>query len=173
MYAVSFRPRKRRSKFEGTLYVDAATFAVLKSDYQYARGREGEKVNLKLLLGVKYVENLDRGTLIFKQNTNGKYYPYYIQKEYGNYFYLHRNLKFIENGPASKKVQFDFLLEGGLRQKESLLLSPSGTPQAELASLESPEKIPVKKLEQYEPTIWQDTQIIAPLEEMKNFRVEK
>jgi hypothetical protein len=173
VYAVSFRPRKRRAKFQGTLYIDASTYAVLKSDYRYAKGRQGEKVNLKLLLGVKYVEHLDRGTLIFKQNPEGKYYPYYIQKEYGNYFYLHRNLKFIENGPTSKKVQFDFLLEGGLRQKESLLMSPAEASQTTLASLEGPEKIPVQKLEQYEPTIWQDTQIIAPLEEMKNFRVEK
>ena len=172
VYAVGFRPRKLRAKFSGTLYIDAATYAILKADYKYAKGRQGEKVNLKLLLGIKYIENLNKGTAIFKRDDSGYYYPYYIQKEYGNYIYLHRSLKFIENGPDAKKVQFDFLMEGGLRQKESLLMSPAGGPERDMAILPSPDKILVRKLDHYEPTIWQDTEIIAPLEEMKNFSVE-
>ena len=106
VYAVAFRPRKRKAKFSGTLYIDVGSYAILKTDYQYAQGREGEKFNLKLLLGIKYIENLDRGTVIFKQDEDDLYHPYYIQKEYGNYVYLRRNLKFIENSSAGKKVQF-------------------------------------------------------------------
>ncbi len=168
VYAVRFTPARRKARFSGTLYVDAASFAVLKADYQYAEGRSGESVNLKLLLGIKYIENKDTGTIVFQQDDKGKYYPYYIQKEYGNYVYLHRSLKFIENSDARKKVLFDFLLEGGVRQKESMLLRPS----APLTSAASSDKIAVMKLDSYQPTIWQDTEIIAPLEEMKNFKVE-
>jgi hypothetical protein len=168
VYAVRFSPAKRKARFAGTLYVDATSFAILKADYQYAEGRSGERVNLKLLLGIKYIENNDSGTIVFQQDETGKYYPYYIQKEYGNYVYLHRSLKFIENSDARKKVLFDFLLEGGVRQKESMLLRPSA-PQITAASTD---KIEVLKLDAYEPTIWQDTEIIAPLEEMRNFKVE-
>lgn len=171
VYAVGFSPRNRKAKFSGTLYVDAATFAILKADYRYAEGRRGEKVNLKLLLGVKYVENLDRGTVIFRRSQQGGYHPYYIHKEYGNYVYLHRSLKFIENSPANKKVRFDFLMEGGVREKESLLIRHDPNPAPAGLLSEGPEKIKIRKLDRYEPTIWQDVEIIAPLEEMKNFSV--
>lgn len=167
VYAVRFTPRKRKAKFAGTLYIDASSYAVLKADYAYAKGRRGESVNLKLLLGVKYVENQDRGTVVFQRDDTGLYHPYYIQKEYANYVYLHRNLKFIENSDTRRKVRFDFLLEGGVRQKESLLLRPSADPGFEA----SQDRVLVQKITSYQPTIWQDTEIIAPLEEMKNFKV--
>lgn len=172
VYAIDFTPRKRKAKYAGTLYVDATSFAVLKADYAYGRGRRGDKVNLKLLLGIKYVENLSRGTAIFKRNELNTYVPYFIQNEYGNYIYLHRNLKFIENSRRKRKVRFDFLMEGGVRQRESVLLSPAGPPEFQaLTGYSEPEKIRIRKILQYEPTIWEDTQVIAPLEEMKNFRV--
>ena len=167
VYAVQFSPRKRKAHFGGTLYIDATSFAVLKTDYQYAKGRTGQSVNLKLLLGVKYIENMDRGTMIFQADDTGKYHPYYIQKEYGNYVYLHRSLKFIENSASRKKVLFDFLLEGGVREKESILIRPS----IPLDTQASEGDILVQKLDSYQPTIWQDTEIIAPLEEMKNFKI--
>ena len=167
VYAVRFTPRKRKSKFAGTLFIDASNFAVLKADYKYAEGRNGQSVNLKLLLGIKYIENMDRGTIVFQVDDSGKYHPYYIQKEYGNYVYLHRSLKFIENSASRKKVLFDFLLEGGIRQKESILIRPATPPDTPASEGD----ILVQKLDSYEPTIWQDTEIIAPLEEMKNFKV--
>ncbi|MBC2840637.1 carboxypeptidase-like regulatory domain-containing protein [Robiginitalea sp. SC105] len=172
VYAIGFEPRKRKASYAGTLYVDAASFAVLKADYAYGKGRRGDKVNLKLLLGIKYVENLSRGTVIFRRNDLNTYDPYFIQSEYGNYIYLHRSLKFIENSPQKKKVRFDFLMEGGVRQRESVLLSPLAPDAArELAAYREPKKILIQEIDRYEPTIWEDTQIIEPLEEMKNFRV--
>ena len=174
VYAIEFTPRKRKAKYAGTFFVDATSFAVLKADYAYGRGRRGDKVNLKLLLGIKYVENLSRGTAIFKRNEQNTYDPYFIQNEYGNYIYLHRSLKFIENSRRRKKVRFDFLMEGGVRQRESVLLSPADPAEFHtLAGYTEPEKIRIQKILQYEPTIWEDTQVIAPLEEMKNFRAGK
>ncbi len=124
------------------------------------------------MLGIKYVENLSRGTVIFKREESGFYKPYFVQKEYGNYIYLHRNLKFIENSRQKKKVRFDFLMEGGVRQRESILMSPAGPAESEsLISYKEPKKVRLRKIDQYEPGIWGDTQIIEPLEEMKNFRV--
>lgn len=171
IFAVRFAPKKRRARYAGTLYVDATSFAILKTDYRFAPGREGEKVNLKLLLGIKYVENRDQGTVIFRKSEKGFYLPYYVQKEYGNYIYLHRDFTFIENSPSRKKVRFDFLLEGGVRQKQSLLLTPGEPMDAGETFAGRPSKVWVRKLDSYEPTIWQNTEIIAPLEEMKNFRV--
>lgn len=173
VYAVGFEPDRRKAKYSGTLYVDVNSFAVLKADYQYAPGRTGEKVNLKLLLGIRYEENLSRGTVIFRRNETNQFLPYFVQQQYGNYIYLHRDLKFIENSPLGKKVRFDFLLEGGVRQTESALLRPlDGQQAAGLAQAPQPKKIYLVKLDHYEPTIWQDTEVIEPLEAMRNFRVK-
>lgn len=174
VYALGFLPRRARAKFSGTLYIDAISFAVLKADYEYAKGREGQKVNLKLLLGVKFIENLHRGTVIFQKDEGGLYNPYFIQRQMGNYIYLHRSLKFIENSANRKKVRFDFLLEGGTRENEVMLIRPAAADQkSTLAGYKEPKKVQVIKLTQYEPTIWQDSEIIAPLQEMKNFRVSE
>ncbi|WP_445385102.1 carboxypeptidase-like regulatory domain-containing protein [Robiginitalea sp. IMCC44478] len=174
VYALGFVPRRSRAKFTGTLYVDAISFAILKADYEYAKGREGQKVNLKLLLGIKFIDNLHRGTVIFQKDIEGLYRPYFIQRQKGNYIYLHRSLKFIENSANRKKVRFDFLLEGGTRENELLLIRPASTDQStELTAYKEPKKVPVIRLTRYEPTIWQDSEIIAPLQEMKNFRVSE
>ncbi|WP_158211908.1 carboxypeptidase-like regulatory domain-containing protein [Robiginitalea sediminis] len=174
VYAIGFEPGKRKSKYSGVLYVEANSFAVLKADYRYARGKGGDKVNLKLLLGIKYEENLSRGTVIFKRNEDNTFFPYYIEIDSGNYVYLHRELKFIENSPARKKVRFDFLLEGRARERESMLVQPVAAGSgASLTAAEEIEKIPLLRPGRFERSVWQDATIIEPLEDMKNFRVEE
>jgi hypothetical protein len=170
VYAITFRPRKARAKYSGNLFVSAADFAVLKADYRYARGKRGQKVNLKLVLGIKYIENQSSGTVVYHQMEDGKYTPYYIQRDYGQYIYLHRGLKLIENGNKKRKVRLDFLLEGANRNREEILITGYQPLDATSFPEESKEKIQVERLQQFESGIWQDQQIIAPLEEMKNFK---
>ncbi|MGB5700274.1 MAG: carboxypeptidase-like regulatory domain-containing protein, partial [Muriicola sp.] len=162
---------KSKAKFTGKLYISANDYAVLKADYSFSEGREGRKFNMKLLLGIKYLENRNQGTIIFKIRTDGKYHPYYIKREFGNYVYLHRPLKFIENSDERNKVIFDFTLEGdGREKKELLLLDNEVLSPTEYKNFKEQAVIPYSLLKQFEPTIWQNNQIIEPLEEMKNFK---
>jgi len=172
IYVVSFRPRKAKSKFSGNLYISANDYAILKADYSYSKGKEGTKFNFKLLLGIKFIENINKGTVIFRRKPEGKYYPYYIRKESGNYIYVRRPLKFIENSSEKYKVAFDFLLEGGSREKQELLILKTNVLATnEFEAYTAPDEVPFTLLEKFEPTIWQNNQIIEPLEEMKNFKV--
>jgi len=172
IYVVSFRPRKARSKFSGTLYISAIDYAILKADYAYSEGKEGAKFNFKLLLGIKFIENINKGTIIFKKTEEGNYFPYYINAQRGNYVYVKRPFKFIENSSEKYKVSCDFLLEGGSRdKKELLILNTQELTDNTFKAFQEPEKIPFTLLERFEPTIWQNSQIIEPLEEMKNFRL--
>ena len=171
IYVLSFVPRKSKAKFTGKLYISANDYAVLKADYSFSEGKEGRKFNMKLLLGIKYLENRNQGTIIFKIRTDGKYHPYYIKREYGNYVYVHRPLKFIENSDERNKVIFDFTLEGdGREKKELLLLDNEVLSAAAYKNFKEQAVIPYSLLKQFEPTIWQNNQIIEPLEEMKNFK---
>jgi hypothetical protein len=142
----------------------------LKADYAYSEGKEGAKFNLKLLLGIKFIENINKGTIIFKKTPEGNYFPYYINVQRGNYVYVKRPLKFIENSSDKYKVSCDFLLEGGSREKQELLiLNTQVLSDNAFKEFQEPDKIPFTLLDKFEPTIWQNSQIIEPLEEMKNF----
>ncbi|MCK7590456.1 DUF5686 and carboxypeptidase regulatory-like domain-containing protein [Subsaxibacter sp. CAU 1640] len=175
VYVVTYEPRKRSAKFTGTIYIADEDYAILKMDYSYAEGRIGEKLNLKLLLGVKYVENVNKGTVIYKKNGEENYYPYYINHESGKYVYAHRPFKFTENDDDSKnKVSFDVVIEGNIVEKyEVMSLGYSSSDDATFSAVTEPKKVDYIQLKQYDPTLWKDYNILEPLDELKKFKVEE
>lgn len=171
VYIINYKPRRSRSKYSGKLYIADETFAILKLDYSFAKGKRGEKVNLKLLLGIKYEENLKRGTIIFNKSDDGTYHPQYIKEEKGNFFYINRSLKFIENSRAKNKVTFEFLIEGrGREKREMYIINTSDLNTSTYNSFKQKEDIKFQKLSQYDPNIWKAYHSIEPLEEMKQFK---
>jgi len=171
VYIINFKPRKARSKYAGKLYIADETFAVIKLDYDFGKGKRGEKFNLKLLLGIKYVENINKGTIIFQKNADSTYSPKYINQEEGRYFYVNRPIKFIENSREKNKVGFNFLIEGSARSKKELfIINKSSLNQSEFSSFTEAEDVPYQKLKQYDPSIWKTHNAIEPLAEMKRFK---
>ncbi|MCK0109678.1 carboxypeptidase-like regulatory domain-containing protein [Flavobacteriaceae bacterium S0825] len=171
VYIINFKPRKAKSKYAGKLYIADETFAVIKLDYDFGKGKRGEKFNLKLLLGIKYVENINKGTIIFQKNADSTYSPKYINQEEGRYFYVNRPIKFIENSREKNKVGFNFLIEGSARSKKELfIINKSSLNQSEFSSFTEAEDVPYQKLKQYDPSIWKTHNAIEPLAEMKRFK---
>lgn len=176
VYIINFEPRKSRAKFKGTIYVADEDYAILKMDYGFADGKVGEKLNLKLLLGVKYIESLHKGTVIYKKNTEtATYFPFYINQESGKYMYAHRPFKFIENSDSQKnKVGFDLKIEGTIVEKyEVMSLDYTSMDLAAYNNIKEGKKVEFIPLKQYDPSIWSDYTIIEPLEELKKFKVEE
>lgn len=174
VYVIQFEPRKGRAKYTGNLYVVGEDYAIARVDYNFAEGKKGESFNLKLLLGVKFAENVNTGTVIYKKNPiTNYYYPYYINQEIGRYAYVHRPLKFIENGGDKNKIAFDFKLDGDIIEKNELLnFANEAITQDLYTQLEENTTVEFIKLKQYDPSIWKDYTVIEPLEEMKQFRVK-
>ncbi len=173
VFIIQFEPRKNRAKYTGNLYVSEEDYAVLRVDYKYAEGKKGQSINLKLLLGVKYSENVNNGTVIYKKNVNTNYYyPYYINQEIGRYAYVRRPLKFIENGGDKDKIAFDFKVDGNIIEKREILTFSNEviTEETYNALFES-KTVEFIKLKQYDPSIWKDYTVLEPLGEMKQFRV--
>ena len=176
VYIITFNPRKSKAKFEGTLYISDVDYAVLKLDYSYAEGKTGDKLNLKFLLGVKYIENINKGTVIYKKNLESKnYYPYYINHESGQYVYAHRPFKFVENSKIIKnKVAFDVIIEGTVIQKYELMsLYHKPFKSATYNEISEPKNVDFIELKQYDPSLWKDYSIMEPLEELKKFKAEE
>ena len=120
-YIISYKPRKGKAKFTGKLFISDENYAITKVDYKYYGSRHGEKLNLKFLLGIKFIENVNEGTYIYEKNSENKYQPKYIKRIKGAYFYVNRDLKLIENSREKNKVGFSFKIEGDNRNKEEIL----------------------------------------------------
>lgn len=172
-YIISFTPRKGKSKYTGKLFIHDDSYAITRVDYNYYKNRHGQKVNLKLLLGVKYSENKSEGTLLFEKSSINMYHPRYIKHTTGSYFYVSRDVKFIENSSAKNKVNFSFKLEGDNRNKEELLFTAHNKLSSEaFNALKQDSVVLFKQLSKFEKTIWESEETIVPLEEMKNFSIK-
>jgi len=173
VYVLSFKPKKSKAKYTGKLYVSETDYAVVRADYNLAKGKKLGGINLKLLLGIKASENVSKGTIIFKPRATGNgYYLQYASTETGQYFYLNRPLKFIELTDDDKDVvAVDIKVEGDMTEKmEFLNISQSEISQNALESTKE-EEFEYIRLKKYDPKIWKDYTAIEPLEEMKQFKV--
>ena len=169
-YIINFTPRKSKAKYSGKLLITDTNYAIARVDYNYYKNRHGEKVNLKLVLGVKYIENISHGTFIFQKGSNTKYYPKYTKQTEGSYFYVNRDLKFIENSKAKNKIGFSFKLEGDNRRKQELLFTATKNITLDtFSSVKQDSIISFEQLERFEKTIWENEETLEPLEEMKEF----
>lgn len=171
IYIINYKPKRSKSKYTGKLFIADDTYAISKVDFEFADGKRGEKLNLKLILGVKYIENVRKGTVIYQKDTLNKYQPQYIKHEEGRYFYVSRPLKFIENSPEKNKTSFDFTIEGNIISKQELLLTSSTKINLDLFNKLAEEKtVPYLKLNKYDATIWGQDKTLEPLQEMKEFK---
>ncbi|MFV9551519.1 carboxypeptidase-like regulatory domain-containing protein [Algibacter sp. PT7-4] len=172
-HIINFSPKKGKAKYTGQLFISNNTYAVTRIDYKYYKNRHGEKVNLKLILGIKYIENVSTGTLLFEKDSTNIYHPKYLKHTSGSYFYVNRDVKFIENSSAKNKVNFSFKIEGNNSNKEELLFT--GNTKISLKDFEAIKQdkvVPYKQLNKFEKTIWENEQIIEPSLEMKAFKTK-
>lgn len=170
LYLIHFEPKRSKAHFTGNIYVSEDSHAILKLDYKYAKGKRGEKLNLKLVLGIKYIENVNQGTIIYKKSENGFYEPRYIKSESGEYFYLNRPLKFIENSENRNKTSFNIKIEGSTVNREELLFTEVKHIDLDVfKNLQEPKSIPYELLRKYDANKWTGQETIAPSVELKSF----
>ncbi|MGL2964286.1 carboxypeptidase-like regulatory domain-containing protein [Flavobacterium sp. RSB2_4_14] len=172
VYVLSFKPKKSKSKYKGKLYISETDFAVIRADYKLEDGKKVNGVNLKLLLGIKAIENVSKGTVIYKNSPVGNgYYLQYALQEKGQYIYINRPLKFIELTDEDKDVvAFDLKVEGNSFEKlEYLNMNRSESSEATIGKI-TEDDFSFIKLKSYDPKIWKDYNGIEPLEEMKQFK---
>lgn len=174
VYVIDFKPRKRKAKHEGRLYINADDYAILRADYDLPEGKNLNSFNFKLVLGIKGAENISKGTFIYKKTPNSKsYYLHYAYEEKGGYFYVNRPLKLIEiteNRKEREMVAFTIKIEGNhLSKSEYLNTSIKPTTHEEVETI-TEKDFEYEVHNRYNPNIWKGYNVIEPLEEMKNFK---
>ena len=161
VYIVSFTPDRRSAKYTGKLYISVDDYAIVRCDYNLAEGKTLNGFNMKFLLGVKSSENVSKGTIMYKKNSEGSgYYLHYASMETGQYIYINRPLRFIELSEAEGEVAFDFTVEGNMNTKtEYLDMSRVQTTDTAVEQQKEPE-FTVTQLKRYDTSIWKDYSVI-------------
>ena len=172
IYELSFKPKKSKAKYKGTLYISESDFAVIRADYKLEEGKKLNSLNLKLLLGVKSSENISNGTVIYKKNTIDKgYILHYAAQESGRYFYVNRPLKFIELTSGEKDIfDLDLKVEGNSFEKQEYLnINHSESDALAIENIKEKD-FNYLQIKKYDPKVWKDYSAIEPTEEMKQFK---
>jgi len=173
VYIIDFKPKRSSVKYTGTMYISNETFAVIRADYSFYKNRVGNKLNLRLLLGIKYVEKNQKGIVVFSKDEDGYYYPRFINEQIDRYFYISRPFKFIDNANSSNKVAFSFKVEGTFKEKSELLvLSRKELDPAAFNGYKELDRVDYEKPKSYNASIWSDYNVIEPLNDMKTFKIE-
>ena len=170
VYIIRFTPNRSKSKLTGTFVVNHGDYAITRVDYSYYKSRHGSKFNLRLILGVKYIENVSEGTYIYEKQSDNTYQPKYIKRIKGSYFYVNRDFKLIENSPQKNKIGFSFKIEGDQQSKEEFLLTAfNNTDLDAFGTIQQVKEVPLIQLSAFDKSAWENDEIIEPLMEMKRF----
>lgn len=173
-HVISFTPRTGKAKYTGKLFVNNNTYALTRVNYSYYKNRHGEKLNLRLILGIKYIANLSEGLILFEKNSENKYHTKYIKRTTGSYFYVNRDLKFIENAKGRNKIGVSFKIEGDNRNKEELLFTANNRISlSDFEAIKQAKVTSIKTLSKFEKNLWENDETLEPLEEMKMFGNEE
>lgn len=172
VYVLTFKPKRRKANYQGTLYVSVDTYAVLKMNYELAEKKVAEKANYKFLLGIKYVQDFNSGIIIY-QKTGDKYFPKYIQNHTNNYIYFGRSFSFKENAPRRDRmdIKLDFTIETNVGSRQELLIVDSRPITADdYNATPKSQKAIVEVIQKYDPALWERYNIIAPNDAIKRFK---
>ncbi|HET8886477.1 MAG TPA: carboxypeptidase-like regulatory domain-containing protein [Salinimicrobium sp.] len=173
VYVISFNPDRGSADYQGELYISAESFAILKMNYQLMEGETSQNVNLKFLLGFKFYEDEKSGTIIFQKSEQNKYIPKFIKTHSRKYTYFNRSFVLKENHPDRKKgfkLKFEILAENiEVTDNEILFVDTEKISQQDFDHFEESGKVPIEIIEKYDPKIWEDYNIIAPTQAIKEF----
>lgn len=172
VYVLQFEPAKRSADYSGEIYVSADTYAILKVKYKIADGRQGKKVNLKLLLGIKFEELSKEVMVIFNKNSDGFYIPKYIKTNTQNYAFFNRSLTFIENASRKERIKLKlniFSESIASEENEFLIIDSESISETEFSNFKPQEKAVIESINKYNPAIWTEYNIISPNQAIKDF----
>jgi hypothetical protein len=174
IYIIAFTPKKRSAKFEGVFYVNAYDFAVIKTNFKFAKNKIGKKLNLKMLFGFKYVETIKNVEILFQKNNNGLYSLKLIKQEVGNYVYFNRSFKFTKNRESKseerKMLKINLLMEMNTLEKEELFfINENELSESNFDAIDESETYKIEYLTKYKPEIWKTYNILSPIEAIKNY----
>lgn len=174
IYIIDFKPLKSSADYYGKIYVNADDFAVVKLQYNLKDGEKSKSVNLKLLLGIKMVEDRLKVNATFTKDKSGQYALNFVKEQKNTYMYIDRPLKFTKNKKDKKEeekmLKFDVLAEvDRLVINELFIIENEPISSQDFNSVKATEKYDINYISKYDPSVWKNYNVIAPVEAIKSY----
>ncbi|MCX2679089.1 carboxypeptidase-like regulatory domain-containing protein [Galbibacter sp. EGI 63066] len=171
VYKITFEP-KRNADYKGTLYVNADDFAVIRTDY------ENVKVIRNFnLFGVSFNQHTNKGTLLYKKNSRGKYALKYLEERNGQKVGFKRPIKIIEKNKNVKgrrkqnEVASDVhFIVRNTDKSEMIVFENDAINQSDFDSYKEDPDVTPQYLSKYDPSFWEGYNIIEPNAAIKEFK---
>ncbi|WP_196889395.1 carboxypeptidase-like regulatory domain-containing protein [Aureivirga sp. CE67] len=178
VYVISFKPKRSSAKFEGQMVVSTEDFGVFRIDYKYAKGKHGESINLKLLVGLAFKDFGWDNTVIFNRIPTGEYTLNFVKAYSGTYIYVNRSFKFIKNrtkrSEKKEKTKLDFKFVLNMHStKELIFMQPENISKKEFDAIKVEQQYFLEYFSKYKPEIWNGYNIIKPTKELLEFEIEE
>jgi hypothetical protein len=175
IYIIDFQPKKNAAKYSGKIYVNAIDFAVVKLDYAMIEGKTEHNVNLKFLLGIKAVQDRTKVSATYTKNEAGQYAVNFVKRQEGTYFYIERPLKFTKNkadkDEEERMLKIDILFEVDNYTTDELFIIDREKLSAEnYAAVSEKSNYEIKAISKYDPKIWENYNVLAPVDAIKNYK---
>ncbi|WP_224484831.1 carboxypeptidase-like regulatory domain-containing protein [Robertkochia aurantiaca] len=174
VYIIRFDPERSSAAFAGKMYIHMFDYGMMRLEYEMLEGEKMQNVNLKFLLGIKYREDRIRVISEFRKNEAGKYYLKFGRRSSGEYAYISRPLKFIKNRTNRSddrqvfKMDFTFELDN-YSTSEIYIAGNNDMNESDFRAFETQENFEPIETEVYDATLWEGYNIIAPIEDIKNY----
>jgi hypothetical protein len=175
IYIIDFKPLKSSADYYGKIYVNADDYAVVRLQYNL---KEGKKIATpyiaKMFLGFKKIDRNVKVNASYIKNEKGQYGLNFVKEQKDSYQYINRPLKFTKNKADKKEedkmLKIDLLTEvDQFVTNELFIIESQPISSQQFNGITEKDKYDVNYMSKYDPSIWKDYNVIAPVEAIKNY----
>ncbi len=171
VYIVDFTP-KNSGRYEGRVYVSINSYALIRADYKYAKGKIGRDFQL---LGVGYTMNQFSGSIFFERKDNN-YYLKYFSKKAGANFSVKRSVSLVKKRKRflfdkklkEIKVKLHFVVSSE-ESYEVLMLNDEELSKPEYSNFKQDEYMEIIYTDHFDDDLWKGYPIIEPTKRMREY----
>lgn len=172
VYIIDFKPQNS-GEFVGKLYIATTTYALVKADFNYDKGKTGTNIQL---FGVGYTLNQITISIYFEKHENNYELKYYAQKT-GNRISFDRNVSLIKKRKrflVDKKLnEIKVGLNMVSREEssfEAIVVQREKINHATYSSFTPPNYFKWVFVDQFNDNIWKGYDIIEPTKQMRDYK---
>ncbi|MHA3788664.1 carboxypeptidase-like regulatory domain-containing protein [Flavobacterium hauense] len=175
IYIIDFKPLKSAARYYGKIYVNAEDFAIVKLQYNLKDGeKEATPGIAKMLLGIKKVDDRIKVNASYVKNETGKYSVNFVKEQMNSYLYMNRPFKLeknkVDKKEEDKMLKIDLLAEvDQFVTNELFIIGNESITGQQYSDVTEKEKYDINYISKYDPSIWKNYNILAPVEAIKNY----
>ncbi|MCK5847425.1 MAG: carboxypeptidase-like regulatory domain-containing protein [Bacteroidales bacterium] len=171
VYIIDFQS-KNRGDYNGRLFVSCSSFAILKAEFEYAKGKSGTDVSM---LGVSYKETIHKVSVFFVKR-EGVYHLKYLFRQEGELIGIDRKVELLkkkerfilDKTTAKYKVRVNYHVKN-LNSIEILVINEQDISAQQFKNVIAKKRLKVKYINEFDDNMWQGYSIIAPTDQMKEY----